>query len=163
MRLTSERIEGELVEIDVDGSGTFWAEFADVRHSGATLLELKEKLGREIKKAKETKPLEVTVVDLVPNVKKGGWENGAYRDGRGAVHALLRGKHKTQGQYLLRDLEGKAFQISTYSNGGHKILRRLSDEEIAEYARLAGEADGATKALEEWISARSANPEAFAK
>jgi hypothetical protein len=163
MRLTSERIDDVLVEIEVDGGGTFSATVDDEEIKGATLLELKDKLAKAIKKSKTRKPLDVSVVDLVPRTGKRAWESEIYEDGRGVVAAVLRGKHKTQGVYLLRDLEAKAFKLSSYREGASKIVRRLTPEEVAEYARLAGEADVAAKCLEDWIKARRVDVEEFCK
>lgn len=157
MKIKTFHVDDEPIDIEVSGSGTFEAEFEDQSYTAKTLEQLEADLTKIVRKAKKAKPIPVSVVDLVPNEKRNGWETGAFKDGRGVVHAILRGQHARQNQYLLRvdDKDATKFQLSTYSSqGAAKIVRRLTENEVADYARLAGEADGAAKALEDWVEAR---------
>lgn len=147
MKVRDERFpDGTSVPIHVDQAGGFYAEFAEQRYDAQTLLELVNKLGKAVKKFQNQRAVDVSVVDLVYTPGRRHYSSGEFDQGRGVIHARLRAKHERQyGTWLLESVDGKRFQVSGSDSG--VICRRLTEEEVAEYTRLAEEADRAQQVL----------------
>lgn len=152
MILTTKNILDEQITIYVDGGGAFAAEVNDDRIEAKTLEELEQRIERAIKKARDTRAVDVTVINIIPtgDNRTRGWSDGPFRQGRGVLHAKVRGKHERQAAWLLIEdgKEKRKFQISTYDREGITICRRLSAEEIATYEQLATAVDEAAARLE---------------
>lgn len=166
IKLGTERIGPDRVAIDVtvDGSGIFHAEFNDQEFSSKTRMELVEQLTKAVKVAASQRPVDVTVLGIRPQSKqeaaRWGGSSEKFTEGIGAVQAQLRGKHERQSHtWLLQTVDKPVvkFQVS-YSRDG-QICRRLTAEEIAHYTDLAQQAEAAAAALKAYIESVSLDPE----
>lgn len=159
--VTTARIWDERIDVSVTSAGFFEAEWDDVRYSAKTLDELQEQLTRAVKKTRETKAVDVSVLNLIPKTKKGQFyeSRDPFEEGRGVVHAKLRGKHERESAWLLTSDDGKRFKISNYSSGTNDLCRRLTSAEVEEYMRLAQAVDAAEAALDAFRKSVHVHPE----
>jgi hypothetical protein len=159
MKLTTEKIGDQRIDIEVDGNGKFSATFDETDYTAKTIEELRELLRSAIKKAKATKPIEVTVLGLVPRKKSIYSGNGEpFEDGPGYVQAKLRGEHGTRRHvYLLISdddrFENEKFQIGGYGSNDAEIVARLSLVEVLRYTELLELKRAATTAVEDFVGA----------
>lgn len=159
MKLTTERILDEKIDIEIDGHGTFSAEFNDQDYSAPTRKELLEKLQVAIRKARLQGTVPVTVLGLVPVVKKQWSSDGHYDKGAGIVQAMLRARHERQSCWLLVSEEKKKFQVSVYEREGVVIARRLNLAEVTRYLDLREAVRVAEVALEDYVGSVKINPD----
>jgi len=157
--VTTIRVEGfAAIDIHVDSAGAFNAVFNDQEYSAKTMAELHDKLNKAVKKARDQGVVDVTVVGIVPIVRKVGayhHPGDHFMQGPGVVNAKLRGKHDRQSNcYLLMTEAGDGvkaglkFQIG-YSREG-RICRRLTLAEATRYVELAKARDAAIEALNDY-------------
>jgi hypothetical protein len=158
MRLGSERIGSETIDVEVDVNGVFMATFDGQDYDATTRLELIEKLTKAVKRSALRGVVDVTVLNLVPNKNRSGWDNGPYALGSGVIDATLRSKHDRQhNTYLLTSCDGKKFQVSGAREG--TIARRLTAKEQIEYLKLCQERDSAVAAVEAFAAAVRIDPD----
>jgi hypothetical protein len=149
MKLTTTKIRGQELTIEVNAGGTFTCDFGDHTYEAKTHAELLERLEVAVKKHLAQNPVDVTVIGLVSRDKrKMSYSSTPFEKGVGFVHALLTAKHERHGgTFLLRAVDGgQKFQVGSYSSEG-TICRRLTVEESVEYMRLASAVVDAEKAL----------------
>jgi hypothetical protein len=160
-KLTTDTIGTERIDIYVDGSGLFSAEYLDERYSAETRKLLLEKLEKAVKAHQNERAIPVSIVNLVRNTDRKGWNNDAFASGRGVIQAKLRGKHQRLFDTWLYatddDKQQRFSRRQSYRDG--TLCRRLTDAEIAEYLALAKQADEAEAVLKEWITERAIDPE----
>lgn len=152
-KVTTDQIGTEKIEIFVDASGQFHAEYNDESFNADTRAGLLDLLSKAVKSKEKETAIPVTFIDLVPSTKNSGWGDDKYTTGRGIMHAKLRGKHARESNtYLFVSDDGKTkFKMGRY-NGLNKLCRRLTPEEIAEYTRLAKEVDFAEANMDGWLA-----------
>lgn len=152
MKIKTETIQGENIDIEIDSSGMFSADYDEESYRGKSLEELLEKLKRAVNKSRDQRAVDVTVVGLIPREKKSSiYREEPYVEGDGLITATLRKKHERQSMYLLTADDGTKFQLSSYREGRTKICRRLTPEEMATYQALAAASTDAQAALENWL------------
>lgn len=143
---------GEKIDLYVDNSGTFRAEYQGEEYHAATAVEVKTMLTKAIRADKETRAVSVSIIDLVPNTKKkrDSWGDRPepFVEGRGVVHGKLRGRHGHHHEWLL-EADGKKFTLRC-SGSNNIICLRLSPTRVKEYLQLAAEFDKAEAAFEAW-------------
>jgi hypothetical protein len=159
MKLTTEKIGDARIDLDVDGHGTFSAEFNDQRYTAKTREELVEQLKKAVKKASQQGAVDVTVLGIVESGKqRGGYSSdGPFKKGGGFVQAKLRARHERQHNtwLLVTDDDRFAstkFQVGSYSHDGD-IVRRLTIAEAMEYMKLIEAERVAKTALEDFVGA----------
>jgi hypothetical protein len=164
VKFATERIGDHRIDIEVDGSGQFTAEFNDCNYSHATRLGLLEELKKAVRRAELQGVVDVTVLGLVAvsNAHKRHYSNEPYEPGAGVVQAKLRGKHERQhATWLLVADEGKPrFQVSGYARDNVQIARRLTVVEIKQYLALRETVRVATCDLEDFIGSVKIDPAA---
>lgn len=135
MKIATETIGGQQIEIDVDAAGVFTAEYQDEEYRGETLKALKDKLIEAGKQVRAERAVPVTVLNRVPTRAKNTYgKTDPFEQGTGVVHATLRGQHARLKSWLLSGPEGQKFSESTY--GHSEIARRLAEPEVSEYYAL---------------------------
>lgn len=162
MRLTTDTILDEKIEIYVDGSGQFSAEFNDNRYEAATRKELLEQLTKAVKLARQQGTVDVTVLGLIENRDGRGRRipGEPFTAGAGVVQAKLRGKHaREHGAWLLVSDAGDKFQVRGWSGRAGTIARRLTEAEVADYLTLLEAKRVAETALENFVGAVKVDPE----
>lgn len=130
-----EAIEGRTFDLNVDGDGRFYADVDDERAYSTTIKGLIEKLRKDLRMRRAKIEVSWTERD---------WNN---RDGDGklkVVDGFLVGVHATQGDFLLRNLDGKAEQQARY----HSLLRRLSEADKKKFYELQRQVVAAEKVFE---------------
>lgn len=159
MKVTTDTIGKEKIDIHVDSSGHFWAEYEDERYEDETRKALLEKLAKAVKRHESEKAVRVTLVDVQPTTRK-SFSYGPYEPGRGVLHARLRGKHGREwNAWLFVSEDGKTkFKMASH-NGGFTLCPRLSAEQVAEYERLSGAIETAKAAYAEWLKGVEVTPE----
>jgi len=147
------------IEIFVDSSGQFSAEYNDERYSANTRADLLVLLEKAVKQAAAEKAAPVTIVNLVYPEKKSHWENPV-EEGRGVIHAQLRGKHgREHSMWLFTSESGVKFKLGGYGDRLSQLCRRLTPEEVADYATLVAAIDTAQAAFDAWLQARHVSPQ----
>lgn len=146
MKISTERIGDEQIEIEVTPSGRFEASFNEEDYRAETKGELLEILRAAVGKAKQARaPLPVTLIDRVRG-KRNSWDSlGSVIDGRGTLDMLLRGVHARTRVVMLLDGE-KKIQLDTSWGNNRFIARRLNSDEKAEYEELTVALDRASAA-----------------
>jgi hypothetical protein len=157
MKFSTERILDKRIDVEIDGSGMFSAEFEDQDYSAPTRKELVEKLQAAVRKAKKQGTVNVTVLGLVPAAKRYASDDN-YAPGAGVVHAKLRARHERQNAWLLISESKQRFQVGTYRTDS-TIVRRLTDAEVAGYLDLREAVRMAEVALEDFIGAVKIDPD----
>jgi hypothetical protein len=134
------------IDVHVDGSGMFLAEFNDNEYEAASRKELDAKLQKAVKQFRETGVVDVTVIGraVMKRSKSVDRESGE------AVHAKLRSKHERQyNTWLLVTEDGIKFQVSGSYDG--TIVRRLTDDEVARYRALIATKTAAERAVQAFV------------
>jgi hypothetical protein len=155
MKLTTDTINGVNIDVEVNSSGQFSAEFEDVSYSAPTRLALLEQLTKAVKKAQQAGIVPVTILGRVKKDPKDRhahmYDSGPYENGAGVIHALLRSKHaKEWNAYLLvsDDADKQKFKMSGSREG--VLARRLTADEVTHWKALRDALDLAELALEEF-------------
>lgn len=155
MKLTTEKIGAENIDIEVNQSGEFHAEFNEEKFRATTQAELIEQLRRAVKKAKAVKPVDVTVLRLRERTTRKDWDNEIFETTEegtlGVVDAKLRGYNERNHVFLLVDDKKQKFQLGGYKNGDAVIVRRLTAAEKRDYAVLVEAERVALTGLEDFI------------
>lgn len=164
MKLGIDRIGVDQVplEVHVSEGGEFSAEFDEERYTATTRKELLEKLEKAVKAARETNPIDVTVLGLVPvSDRKGGWSSDPFEAGAGVVQAKLRGKHQREynAWLMITDDGKKRFKYSSSRRESIQIARRLNAAEVREYLALREAIRVAETALEDFVGKVQIDPE----
>jgi len=156
MKVTTDQILTEKIDIHVDNSGQFWAEFNDMRYTADTRMKLLEDLKKAVKAAEGEKAVPVTLIN-VSKKKEYSYGGSAYSQGRGIVHCRVRGKHgREYNTFLFVTDDGTKFKRSTHDAGD--LCRRLSESEIAEYERLTKIIDAAEADFNGWLKGVTISP-----
>jgi hypothetical protein len=162
-------VSGERIEIHVHSDGIFQATFSEEEYNAKTLEELKAKLEKAVKAARNEKAVPCTVLGFRPVEKRkgsAGFSDEPFEAGLGFVQAKLRGKHARQHEtYLLMTDDGKQrFQLNGWrSSNGVTLTERLGEAEIAQYLELAKIAEAAQAELNAFLEARKVRPEELLK
>jgi len=159
MKFGTETVGKHAIAVEIDGRGTFSAEFNDEDFSAPTHKELVEMLRKAVRKASKVKPVEVTILGLVPKTVRKSWDNELFIDGAGTIDAQLRGRHSRNRVYLLKTENGSKFQLSEYGRKERPIVRRLTEVEKQQYLTLLEAQRVAATALEDFIGEVSINPD----
>lgn len=157
--VTNVMINNQTVEIEVDGSGRFTAEFDDQDFTAKTMEELGEQLRVAGKKSRETKAVDVSVIDHV--LSKDRYD--PLQSGIGVVHAKLRGQHERNHEWLLTAESGQKFKVRQWGSGERVICRRMTESEVAEYMQLANAVKTAEKVFESFRAKMRADPKRLLK
>lgn len=154
-KVTQILIDGvEPIDVHVDGSGTFIAEFNDQEYEAASRKELDAKLTKAVKVFSETGIVDVTVIGRTVLKRSKSVE----REAADAVHAKLRSKHERQyNTWLLVTEDGIKFQVSGSYDG--TIVRRLTDAEVERYRALVATRIAAERAVQEFIDDVKIHPD----
>lgn len=146
---------GEKIDLYVDNSGTFRAEYQGVEYHAATAADVHKMLTKAVRADKESRAVSVSILDHVPNPESkdsknrrwgSSWE--PFVSGRGVVHGKLRGRHGHHHEWLL-EADGKKFTVRCYDSD-NVICLRLSPTRVKEYLTLAEAFDRAKAALTAW-------------
>lgn len=143
MKVATERIGGEAIDVDVDSAGTFRATFKDGDYQAKSLEGLREQLAKAEKAQLNSKPVDVTILNLTRAA--GNTARERYETGRGVVHAKLRGRHERERTWLLTDLHGNKFSLAAHFRT--PVCKRLGEAEVAIYEKLAADLTAAEKAM----------------
>lgn len=161
MKHGTETIRGVRVEVEVDTVGQFSATFDDQEYDAPTRKELLAKLEVAIKRAQRYKPIDVSVLNLVPKPTTRSWDSELYQEGPGVVQAKLRGYHQSQRVWLLTAVDGahagKKFQVGGYQREGI-IARRLTLDETMRYTALCEALRVAETALKDFVGSVKIDP-----
>jgi hypothetical protein len=159
MKLTTEKIGNEQVEIHVSPSGDFMAELNDQSFRASTRDELISKLQAVAKKAAQRGVVDVTVLGLVEqDGSKMSHSLDPFSTGDGFVHAKLRAKaEREHSTFLLISESKKKFKVSGYDR--RIIARRLTVQEEEEYTALVATVRAAEQQLKAWIELVQIDPE----
>lgn len=160
MKLSTETIGDQKIEIEVEQGGMFVASFNDHDYRASTRVELLDQLKTAVKKAAQQGMVDVSVLGLVPTTNDDRLYSRTtpYKLGDGVVHAKLRSRHEREyNTYLLVSDAKQKFKVSGSLEG--TIARRLTDPEVAEYLRLREALRVATTAVEDFVGAVKLNPD----
>jgi hypothetical protein len=157
MKVTTDQVGAQRIDIFVDNSGEFHAEYNEQSYRAETRMLLIKQLEKAVKSAENEKAIPVTIIDMVVSADKR--DEGKYESGRGVIQAKLRGKHGREwSTWLFMTDDGKKkFKLSSHET--RKLCRRLTPEEIAEYERLAARVDEAEMLMAEWLATVHVSPE----
>lgn len=161
MKLGTERVGVHKIDLEVDGTGKFSAEFNDQIFEAQTRKDLLEKLEKAVKKASQQGVVDVTVLGLVPGKKDkhGRFDDGPFEVGAGVVHAKLRARHEREyNAYLLVSEENQKFKVHGFDRGA-VIARRLNDAEALRYLELKEAVRMAETDLEDFVGLVKLNPD----
>lgn len=150
MKLKTIKMNGMHCEIDVSGDGRFSCNVAGQWCMANTLEELKVKL----KKATKRPNIQVAIPMSVTGRKfhRPQYGRASWVSGYGAQHITLTSigvDGDVRYQDDLTHEKGDLDDVTGHHRG--ELTRRLTDEEVAEYARLAEAADDAREALHEFL------------
>lgn len=163
IKLTTDRIGDHRIDIFVDSSGGFSAEFNDQSYSASTRRELLEQLQKAVRKAKQQGLVPVTVLGLVP-AKPNKWNrkpDEPFESGAGVVDAQLRAQHERQHNtfLLITDDKKTKFQVETWRHrDGVTVARRLTVEEAHLYVALRGAVEVAEQQLKAFTESVAVDP-----
>lgn len=157
MKLATETVSKQKIEIEVDSHGQFSAEFNDMSFSAKTRLELLEQLKKAVRTFEKTKPVLVTVLGLVRKANRRSWDTEHFIQGAGTVDAKLRGHHDRNRVWLLTSEDGQKFQVGGYRSDA-TIARRLTTAEAVRYGELVEAIRVATTALEDFVGCVGIDP-----
>lgn len=160
MKLTTEKISEQRIDIEVDTNGGFSATFNDQDFNAKTRLELIEQLKKAVKRFERVTPVEVTILGLVRKKNRKSWDSEAFEQGAGAVNAKLRGRHVRNRVWLMEsDDDDKAckFHLGGYKSDG-TIVRRLTPKETLRYNELLEQKRVAETALEDFVGSVKVDP-----
>src|SRR5688572_19126740 len=166
MKLATEKFGDERIDLEVDGNGKNFARWNDQDFTAATLKELREDLTKAAKRARKQKPIDVTVLGLVPETSRSNYgRNEPFKQGGGYVQAKLRAEHATRGGVFLMISDDDRFKNERFELGGYQmreadICRRLSLSELVEYEQILEAKRKAETALEDFIGARTIDAKA---
>lgn len=145
MKISTERIGDELIEIEVTPSGRFEASFNEEDYRAETKGELVELLRAAVGKAKQARPpMPITLLNRIRG-KKTSWGKQGIIEGRGTLDLMLRGVHSRTRVILLTDGDQK-IQLDLGWGGNKAVARRLNANEKAEYQELTAALDRASAA-----------------
>lgn len=135
MKIATETIGGQKIDIDVDGAGVFRATYEEEEYRGESLKAVKDKLIEAAKQVQIERAVPVSVLDWIPTKEKSRYgKTEPFEQGTGVVHATLRGQHARLKSWLLSGPEGQKFRLSTYDHSW--IAHRLAEAEVSEYHAL---------------------------
>lgn len=132
VKIKTETIEGQDVDINVDVSGLFYAELNGDRITSTSLKGLTDRLRADLRSARAKIEVSWTVREYSSDEKLK------------VVDGFLVGTHATHGDFLLRKLDGKADRESSY----HTLYHRLTEMEKHKFYELQRTAAAAEKAFE---------------
>lgn len=158
VRVGAETVQGERIDIEVEKSGQFSADWDGHTFREDTKAKLLEALKKAIKASSKRPPVEVTILDW-------RFESNFNDDDRGYVaHVQLRGQNVRTHQYLLTCTgeDGEPEKRTIYANEfTERVVRRLTDEEVAEYSVLVDKVKQAEAAVQAFREARAFDAEAW--
>lgn len=147
-KVTEWIIRDNKIAVHVDHLGNFSATVDDVELEAKTLVELKPKVEKAIKRmidnANPKKQIQITVLGM----KIVNSTHDPLQKGIGVVHARLRGKHGRNHEYLFTSESGQKFKLRSWGN--QHVTRRLNAGQEAEYLRLAQTQADAIAAVEKF-------------
>lgn len=150
-----ETIKGVEVTISMHRSdGTFYCSIAGDGLRANNKADLVAQIEKAIKKTSLEVKIPVTLIGVEQYNRRNPWGGATSRGwtrGTGTRHMYLR-KISVDGHVLAVDEDGKKERLDRY--GVDNLLRRLTDDEVAEYAVLAKEAERTAKAFERFIEKR---------
>lgn len=164
MKLGTEHINGERIDVEVSADGLFTAHFNDQSYAAKTRVELIDLLKKAVKKFQQQATVDVTVLGLVPTTTSRAHSyrpDSPYELGAGVVHAKLRSRHEREyNTYLLvSDDEGKAQKFKVSGSREGCIARRLTLAETIKYLDLREQLRIATTAVEDFVGAVQIDPD----
>src|SRR5215510_8130893 len=134
-KVTEWKIRDQKVAVEVDHLGNFSATVDDVTLEAKTLVELKPKVEKAIKRMIDNenpkKQIAITVLGMVLTKS----QHDPLAKGVGVVHARLRGKHQRNHEYLFTAEAGPKFKLRSWGN--QHVTKRLNAGQEAEYLQLA--------------------------
>jgi hypothetical protein len=152
VKIGTETIDGRKVAIEVDSqSGKFSGVVDGDAYSADTLDALRAKIRSAFRKEAIRLAIPVTMLDVELHKPDYGRPTG--RSASGAVrHMTITGVYGRTGNVLVKwDDTGESEQLSHY---GGDIVRRLTENEIRDYAALSKAASEATSARMKFVDAR---------
>ena len=155
VRIGEEKIGDERVWIEVTSAGRFTASLGGEEHTADTKAELVERLRKAAKRQRARTPVAVTVLEWTPDRRGSYWdkpERGELTD------LLLRGRNARTREWLVSTLSGEKRGIALHKPA---FVRRLTEEERAEYATLCRAIVEAEAAYAAWIAARRFDADAW--
>lgn len=145
MKISTEKIGDEQIEIEVTPEGRFEASFNEEDYRAETKGELLDILRAAVGKAKQARaPMPITLLNRIRG-KKTSWGEIGIIEGRGTLDLMLRGVHSRTRVILLTDGD-KKIQFDNGWGGNKAVARRLTANEKAEYQELTAALDRASAA-----------------
>lgn len=149
MKVKTETIDGRKVAIELGADGTFEAQCDGDEWTDKTLEGVIAKVRRDLRKSKVRIAIPATAIGV--ELHKPQFGHAHSRSATGKVrHLTITGVHGRSGNILARwEDTGESEQISGWRNEG-SICRRLTPDEVKQYAALAKAKKAADDAIEKF-------------
>jgi hypothetical protein len=159
MKLNTIKVGKHSADVEVSDSGYFTAEVDDAEYSAKTLAELTEQVKKALKRMSD-KQAHVKVTVLGYQLTKDRFEPVEKADA--VIHAVLRGKHERNHEYLLTADGGTKFKLRTWSED-KALCPRLSASQVEQYLALARARTAAAEAVAAFMKEHTERPEVLLK
>jgi hypothetical protein len=143
MKFGSEKIEGQEIEIDVNGQGQFSADVGGVLLEASTVHGLREKARKQLRSMRSAVPA---------TLLKYEWRD----DPPKFVDVEIVGIHASNRNPLLRDMDGRSIRSMSYNS---VLMRRLTNAERRKLTEAAKAEREAEKHHEDLKTSFRINPE----
>lgn len=159
MKVTTIKVGKHSADVEVNHVGYFTAEVDDAEFSAKTLAELTEQVKKALKRLGDKKA-HVKVTVLGYQLTKERYDPVEKADA--VIHAVLRGKHERNHEYLLTAEDGTKFKLRTWSED-KALCPRLSASQVSQYIALAKAKTAAIAAVDAFAAEHTERPDVLLK